>query len=75
MPTSVKIVATAAGSVIAYRLVTRPLRKKHNATKAVALLLVDELASAQKKIAYLADLMDEADVMLDQFDVIALSNM
>jgi hypothetical protein len=75
MPTSVKIVATAAGSVIAYRLVTRPLRKKHRATKAVALILVDELASSQKRVEYLANVIDERLGGVDAFDAIILSNM
>lgn len=74
MPNTVKIVAIAAGSVIAYRLVTHPLRQKANANRDVALLLIDELTSSKKRMEYLAHLIDEHGG-IDEFDIIALSNM
>jgi hypothetical protein len=68
------LTAVAVGSVITYVTIARPFRKQAKANKIAALLLLDAHATMQKRVNYLAHLIDESDIELDEFDLIAIAD-
>lgn len=75
MPNQVKIAAAAISLIVAHEMGARRFRKRANANRDTALLLIEEMATMRKKFEYLAHMIDESDIEFDEFDVIMLSNM
>lgn len=75
MPTKFQIAAGAFVAIMAYDLATHPFRTKYNT-------LVEHYTELQREhnilcdeMAYLVNLLNENDVVLDEFDLIALAHI
>jgi len=75
MPIEVKIATAVISLVVAHELGAQRFRKKANANRDTALMLLDEHATMKKQLEYLARKMDDSDIELDEFDLIVLTNL
>lgn len=70
-----QIVAAIVGSVATYRLITRSHRRRYAEVARVAIDLSHQNAELQEQFRYLAHVLGAHDIMLDEFDLIALNNI
>ena len=76
MPRKYRIaVAGLIGSVIAFDLVTMPLRKKYAEIARIAIALDKQNNSLRQQLEYLVNMINAHDIELDEFDLIVLTNV
>ena len=75
MPRKYQIAVAALGSVVAYRLVSYPLRRKYGEV-ARSLIHYGQLSEVQdRQITYLMELIADNEIELDEFDLIVLNSV
>jgi hypothetical protein len=75
MPTKLKIAAGLVAIGVAYDLTTRPLRRENFEFAQTIIRLGRENESLHEQMDYLVNVLNENDIILDEFDLIVLTNV